>query len=126
MPGGNGPSVVLQTPSSPLVRSALAERRTGCSSPLLRVTFSALGAYRRKVTLPSACTSGETTTGRLGCACPFGAVARLTRVTAIRGTILRIMSMLSGGGCVGHGDDQTFSGTTNGARYGRRSKALAS
>src|SRR5947207_14924446 len=65
MPGGNAATVTLQIPSSPFARTVEVVLRNGCISPLLTRTFSALGAYRRNVTLPSAWTSGETTGRRL-------------------------------------------------------------
>src|SRR5262245_37915980 len=86
MPGGSGPTVSVQTPSSPFVISCVAFFRIGCNSPLLSVTFSAFGARREHVTLPSSPTFGETR----GCRCWAEAAATHRMRTNDAGTVERM------------------------------------
>ena len=56
MSGSIGPTVTLHTPSAPFVSAGSVDRHSQNT-----VTFEALGARTRKVTRPSADTSGERT-----------------------------------------------------------------
>src|SRR5436190_14841049 len=100
MPGGSGPTVTLQTPLSSLVISLFPGPPTAWISPLLTLTFSALGAVRRKVTLPSGWTSGETRgAARRGAWARPGCGQRPTRAAASTAAhpFLRFMTGSFGG-----------------------------